>query len=157
MSIGSNRSVSWKVFFIIINSNHLHWIRSIIAGNGTVQMIQQNGQPAQVVQIQRTSDDRCEIIVQPGDIQTDGTTTHYYTEDDEIFSVTQTIQQEDIEQEEVIEQTTTVCVDEVGDIIEEETGEIFEEQEEHEEHDEAVYTLTISEDSDCIDKEYMGK
>lgn len=49
-------------------------------GNGTVQMIQQNGQPAQVVQIQRTSDDRCEIIVQPSDIQTD-TTTHYYTED----------------------------------------------------------------------------
>lgn len=44
-------------------------------------MIQQNGQPAQVVQIQRTSDDRCEIIVQPSDIQADGTTTHYYTED----------------------------------------------------------------------------
>lgn len=43
-------------------------------------MIQQNGQPAQVVQIQRTSDDRCEIIVQPSDIQTDAT-THYYTED----------------------------------------------------------------------------
>lgn len=45
-------------------------------------MIQQNGQPAQVVQIQRTSDDRCEIIVQPTEIQTD-TTTHYYTEDGE--------------------------------------------------------------------------
>lgn len=45
-------------------------------------MIQQNGQPAQVVQIQRTSDDRCEIIVQPTEIQTDSTTTtHYYTED----------------------------------------------------------------------------
>lgn len=42
-------------------------------------MIQQNGQPAQVVQIQRTSDDRCEIIVQPSDIQAD--TTQYYTED----------------------------------------------------------------------------
>lgn len=46
-------------------------------GNGTVQMIQQNGQPAQVVQIQRTSDDRCEIIVQP-DSQGE---TQYYTED----------------------------------------------------------------------------
>lgn len=46
-------------------------------GNGTVQMIQQNGQPAQVVQIQRTSDDRCEIIVQP-DMQGE---TQYYTED----------------------------------------------------------------------------
>lgn len=46
-------------------------------------MIQQNGQPAQVVQIQRTSDDRCEIIVQPTEIQTD-TTTHYYTEDGKI-------------------------------------------------------------------------
>lgn len=43
-------------------------------------MIQQNGQPAQVVQIQRTSDDRCEIIVQPTEMQAD-TTTHYYTED----------------------------------------------------------------------------
>lgn len=43
-------------------------------------MIQSNGQPGQVLQIQRTSDDRCEIIVQPSDIQTD-TTTHYYTED----------------------------------------------------------------------------
>lgn len=42
-------------------------------------MIQQNGQPAQVVQIQRTSDDRCEIIVQPSEIQAD--TTQYYTED----------------------------------------------------------------------------
>lgn len=52
----------------------------MFVGNGTVQMIQQNGQPAQVVQIQRTSDDRCEIIVQPTEIQTD-TTTHYYTED----------------------------------------------------------------------------
>lgn len=74
--------------------------------------------------------------------------------------MTQTIQQEDIEQEEVIEQTTTVCVDEVGDIIEEETSEIFEEQEEQEEeqedNEEAVYTLTLSDDSDCIDKEYMG-
>lgn len=50
-------------------------------GNGTVQMIQQNGQPAQVVQIQRTSDDRCEIIVQPTEMQ--DTTTHYYTEDGE--------------------------------------------------------------------------
>lgn len=47
-------------------------------------MIQQNGQPAQVVQIQRTSDERCEIIVQPSDIQTD-TTTQYYTEDGNRF------------------------------------------------------------------------
>lgn len=76
---------------------------------------------------------------------------------DEIFSVTQTIQQEDIEQEEVIEhsqesiQTTTVCMDEVGDIIEED-GEI-----EEEETEETVYALAISEDSDCEDKEYMGK
>lgn len=57
-------------------------------GNGTVQMIQQNGQPAQVVQIQRTSDDRCEIIVQPTEIQTD-TTTHYYTEDGKQFNYLQ--------------------------------------------------------------------
>lgn len=77
---------------------------------------------------------------------------------DEIFSVTQTIQQEEIEQEEVIEhsqesiQTTTVCVDEAGDIIEED-GEI----EEEEEDEEAVFALALSEDSECEDKEYMGK
>lgn len=41
----------------------VHQGQLIQTGN-TVQMIQQNGQP-QVVQIQRTSDDRCEIIVQP--------------------------------------------------------------------------------------------
>ncbi|KFB43494.1 AGAP004729-PA-like protein [Anopheles sinensis] len=33
--------------------------------NNTVQMITQNGHPAHVLQIQRTADDRCEIIVQP--------------------------------------------------------------------------------------------
>lgn len=77
---------------------------------------------------------------------------------DEIFSVTQTIQQEEIEQEEVIEhsqesiQTTTVCVDEAGDIIEED-GEI----EEEEMDEEAVFALALSEDSECEDKEYMGK
>lgn len=38
----------------------------IIQTGNNVQLIQQNGQPAQVVQIQRTGDgDRCEIIVQP--------------------------------------------------------------------------------------------
>lgn len=52
----------------------------VSTGNGTVQMIQQNGQPAQVVQIQRTSDDRCEIIVQQPEMQGD-TTTQYYTQD----------------------------------------------------------------------------
>lgn len=45
--------------------------------NGTMQMIQQNGQPAQVVQIQRSGDDRCEIIVQP-DMNGE---TQFYTED----------------------------------------------------------------------------
>lgn len=46
-------------------------------------MIQQNGQPAQVVQIQRTSDDRCEIIVQPTEIQGE---THYITDKSELSS-----------------------------------------------------------------------
>lgn len=72
------------VVFNSFNDQHEFQIITILfyenKGNGTVQMIQQNGQPAQVVQIQRTSDDRCEIIVQPTEIQTD-TTTHYYTED----------------------------------------------------------------------------
>lgn len=53
----------------------LHLVQT---GNGTVQMIQQNGQPAQVLQIQRTSDDRCEIIVQQPDVHGE---TQYYTED----------------------------------------------------------------------------
>lgn len=53
-------------------------------------MIQQNGQPAQVVQIQRTSDDRCEIIVQPTEIQDTTTTTHYYTEDGNDFAAWKT-------------------------------------------------------------------
>lgn len=44
-----------------------------------------------------------------------------------------------------------MCVDEDGDIIEED-GEI-----EEEETEEAVFALAISEDSDCEDKEYMGK
>lgn len=65
---------------ILSGSNETNSIFHLL-GNGTVQMIQQNGQPAQVVQIQRTSDDRCEIIVQPTEIQSDTTTTHYYTED----------------------------------------------------------------------------
>lgn len=49
-------------------------------------------------------------------------------------------------------QTTTVCVDEAGDIIEED-GEI----EEEEDDEETVFALALSEDSECEDKEYMGK
>lgn len=45
-----------------------------------------------------------------------------------------------------------MCVDEAGDIIEED-GEI----EEEEEDEETVFALALSEDSDCEDKEYMGK
>lgn len=71
---------SSSLFFFIDSNCSLFCSVSSLTGNGTVQMIQQNGQPAQVVQIQRTSDDRCEIIVQPTEMQTD-TTTHYYTED----------------------------------------------------------------------------
>lgn len=139
-------------------------------GNGTVQMIQQNGQPAQVVQIQRTSDDRCEIIVQP-DIQGE---TQYYTEDGKfsflynkivlqnIFKpffldlntlvtvTTQAIHQEEIEGEEEVQ-----LVDEIEEIEEIEESEEIEEAE-IEEEDEQVFTLELTDDSECEDKEYLG-
>lgn len=60
------------------NSQNMQLCQLVQTGNGTMQMIQQNGQPAQLVQIQRTADDRCEIIVQP-DMQ--GGQNHYYTEE----------------------------------------------------------------------------
>lgn len=107
-------------------------------GNGTVQMIQQNGQPAQIVQIQR-SDDRCEIIVQPQDIQSDA---QYYTEEDlkNLVTVTaQAINQEEIQDDNV-------------QLIEE-----IEEIEEEEEEAETVFTLDLTDDSECEDKEYLGK
>lgn len=56
----------------------LHLVQT---GNGTVQMIQQNGQPAHVLQIQRTGEDRCEIIVQQPEVHGE---TQYYTEDGEL-------------------------------------------------------------------------
>lgn len=71
---------------------------------------------------------------------------------EEFISVTtQSIQQEDIEHEEEIEQQqiqdhdgTTVCVtEELTDTIEEEV-------------EEGVYALELTDDSDCEDKEYLG-
>ncbi len=59
----------------------LHLVQT---GNGTVQMIQQNGQPAQLLQIQRTGDDRCEIIVQQPDVHGE---TQYYTEDGKLLTL----------------------------------------------------------------------
>lgn len=57
-------------------------LAQIVSGpNNTVQMqmITQNGAPAQVLQIQRTGDgDRCEIYVQPSDM---GGETQYLMED----------------------------------------------------------------------------
>lgn len=126
-------------------------------GNGTVQMIQQNGQPAQVVQIQRTSDDRCEIIM-PSELQTE---THYITDKskfgvtifadrkynyffawfaDEIFQVTTIEDSEEIEHEEEVEQNVE---SELPDEIEEELEE------------EEAYGIT--DDSECEDKEYVGE
>ena len=130
-------------------------------------MIQQNGQP-QLVQFQRTTDDRCEIIVQQADLQADGT-TQYYTEDDEIFSVTtQAIQQEEIEhEEEVVQQGTieagTVCISADGTTttvgaIEEHEEEVEEEVEQELEQEEGVYTLELCEESNVDeDKQYMAE
>lgn len=57
---------------------------------------------------------------------------------------TQTIQ-DDIEHEEEVEQHQTVCLNDDEGAIEEE-----------EEEDDGVFTLELTDDSDCEDKEYMG-
>lgn len=73
---------------------------------------------------------------------------------------TQAIQQEEeIEHEEEVEQQSNhiqnaVCLDEAT-IIEQE--EELEDEEYEEEPDDGVFTLEISEGSDCEDKEYLGK
>lgn len=70
--------------------------------------------------------------------------------------MTQAIQQEEIEHEEILEQTA-VCVEEVGDIIEEETEELITEDHiDEDEVEETIYTLALSDDDDNVDKEYMG-
>lgn len=80
---------------------------------------------------------------------------------DEIFSVTTQIQQEEIEHVEEVEQqsghiqSTTVCIDEAT-IIEQDEEELEEEMGEEEE-DDGVFTLELSEGSECEDKEYLGK
>ena len=76
------------------------------------------------------------------------------------------MQQEEIEHVEEVEQSqadqiqnATVCLDE-STIIEQDEEEIEEEiqeEEEEEEEEEGVFTLELSEGSDCEDKEYLGK
>ncbi|XP_055709048.1 zinc finger and BTB domain-containing protein 17 [Phlebotomus papatasi] len=100
----------------------------ILQAGNTLQMINQNGQ-TQVVQIQRTSDDRCEIIVQPE--MTGGGETHYY-EDGMITISTQAIEAEDESQ-------------------------IIEEVEEEEEEQQETYTLTVSDTEEQEDKEYLAE
>lgn len=76
---------------------------------------------------------------------------------DEIFSVTTAMQQEEIEHVEEVEQQSEhleQCLDE-STIIEQDEEEIEEEMEEEEE-DDGVFTLELSEGSDCEDKEYLG-
>lgn len=71
---------------------------------------------------------------------------------------TQAIQQEEIEHEEEVEQQNhsnhiqTTILDEATIIEQEE----LEEEELEEEHDETIFTLELSEGSDCEDKEYLG-
>lgn len=73
------------------------------------------------------------------------------------------MQQEEIEHVEEVEQQSqaeqiqnaTVCLDE-SSIIEQDEEEIEEEIQE-EEVDDGVFTLELSEGSDCEDKEYLGK
>lgn len=81
---------------------------------------------------------------------------------DEIFSVTTQMQQEEIEHVEEVEQqsghiqSTTVCLDEATIIEQDEEEEEIEEEIEEEEVDE-MFTLELSEASECEDKEYLGK
>lgn len=71
------------------------------------------------------------------------------------------MQQEEIEHVEEVDQhsqsgqiqSTTVCIDEAT-IIEQDEEEL---EEEIEEEDDGVFTLELSEGSDCEDKEYLGK
>lgn len=68
------------------------------------------------------------------------------------------MQQEEIEHVEEVEeqsghiQSTTVCLDEAT-IIEQDEEEI---EEELEEEDDGIFTLELSEASECEDKEYLG-
>lgn len=76
---------------------------------------------------------------------------------DEIFSVTQSIQQEEIEHEEEVvhhHSTQPVQIHSTSVCVNEATSEIVEEVEEEEE--ETVYTLAMSEESEGEDKEYLG-
>lgn len=79
---------------------------------------------------------------------------------DEIFSVTTQMQQEEIEHVEEVEQqsgqiqSTTVCLDEAT-IIEQDEEEIEEEIEEEEV--DGMFTLELEDQSECEDKEYLGK
>lgn len=150
------------------NGQSVQLCQLVQTANGTVQLMQQNGQPAQVVQIQRTTDDRCEIIVQP-DMQGE---TQYYTEDDIktlVTVTTQAIHQDDIQEEEVqmieeIEEIEEVEeVEEIEEIeAEPEEEQIMEqdqeqEQEQEAEEDEQVFQLNLTDDSECEDKEYLGR
>lgn len=72
------------------------------------------------------------------------------------------MQQEEIEHVEEVEEHEhddeihgTVCLDETTIIEQDEEGEL-EEEELEEEEDDGVFTLELSEASDCEDKEYLG-
>ncbi|XP_055386117.1 zinc finger protein 813 [Condylostylus longicornis] len=56
---------------VVISNGNIHNAQIIgqICGQPITQIVLQNGQPAQLLQIQRTSDDRCEIIVQQSSLQ----------------------------------------------------------------------------------------
>lgn len=117
----------------IMNANQ---IGQLLQSGNTVQMIQQNGQPAQVVQFHRTADDRCEIIVQP-DIQPGEA---QYFED---VTVTQAIQADQIEHTE--------------DVIHIQEEEEIEEEEDETMSEELTFTLEISDESDTEDKLYLAE
>lgn len=75
---------------------------------------------------------------------------------DEIFAVTSQMQQEEIEHVEEVEQQPGQihCLDEATIIEQDEEDEI---EEEIEEDEEGMFTLELSEASECEDKEYLGE
>lgn len=109
----------------------------LIQTGNTVQMIQQNGQPAQVVQFQQadTDDGQCEIIVRDD-----------MSQDAEYF-------------EDVTEVTTHDDIETTEDIIEiQDEEEMIEDEPEDMIPDAGIaYTVEMSEESDSDEKIYLGK
>lgn len=121
----------------------------ILQAGNTLQMINQNGQ-TQVVQIQRTSDDRCEIIVQPE--MTGGGETHYY--EDGMSRIKIHFLSSIVPSDSPNSFSVTISTQAIEA---EDESQIIEEVEEEEEEQQETYTLTVSDTEEQEDKEYLAE